>query len=457
MAWIRGPAIGRGASAIVSLATAADSGRLFAVKSADLHHSSSLQKEQLLLSRLNSPFIVQYLGFEITRESTSNLYNLFVEYVAGGTLSDEIDRRGGSLAEPAIRTYARQILRGLEYLHSNGLAHCDIKAENILVSEEGAKITDLGCARRVENGDVSTSAFSGTPAFMAPEVARGEEQGFAADVWALGCTMVEMATGSGPWPRAAEPVSVLYRIAFSPDSPECPVWFSDEAKDFLSKCLERDSKQRWTAKQLLQHPFLDYMKSNSPETDEFTRNSPTSVLDQAFWDSMEVPEARRSTIQFVSSPNSPPERLRRLIGDASESDPNFPNWNSDEDWITVRSKNTEETSSLSQENSGGNPENEASTSGDPSTDYSVRTISESESLSVSIDSVMKCGNVKDLELIEQQLLFQLIVSLITISRFLALQRKLRKVLFLFSLSFSFIPVQKWQCFDDIFRSCFAPN
>ncbi|XP_028117203.1 mitogen-activated protein kinase kinase kinase 17-like [Camellia sinensis] len=102
---------------------------------------------------------------------------------------------------------------------------------------EAHEIADLGCARLAKHG--GNTVFSGTSVFMAPEVVSGEEQGFPADSWALGCTVIEMATGSPPWPEVNDPVSALYRIGFSGDVPEFPRWFSKPAKDFLSKCLKR--------------------------------------------------------------------------------------------------------------------------------------------------------------------------------------------------------------------------
>nr|GEY88814.1 mitogen-activated protein kinase kinase kinase 18-like [Tanacetum cinerariifolium] len=73
------------------------------------------------------------------------------------------------------------------------------------------KIADFGCAKWVSEN----VPFSGTPMFMAPEVARGEEQGFAADIWALGCVLIEIATGGSPWTNVTDPVSILYKIAYS--------------------------------------------------------------------------------------------------------------------------------------------------------------------------------------------------------------------------------------------------
>ncbi|KAK6154437.1 hypothetical protein DH2020_008685 [Rehmannia glutinosa] len=267
MTWTRGPTIGRGSTAVVSVATAA-AGDLFA-----------------------------FLGSEITREKNNkHAYNLFLEYLPGGTLSDLIRKQGNSLDENAIRLHAYQILLGLNYLHFKGIVHCDIKGQNILIGEDGLKIADFGCAKWMESDGGAT--FSGTPAYMAPEVARGEEQSFAADVWALGCTVIEMATGSNPWPEMKDPATAIYRIAFSGDVPEIPSWFSDVAKDFVAKCLMRDPRERWTAGQLLQHPFFNSVDESFGENREFTRKSPTSVMDQGFWDDLE--ESGTGSIRFFS-------------------------------------------------------------------------------------------------------------------------------------------------------------
>eukprot|EP00261_Vitis_vinifera_P015907 XP_010644538.1 PREDICTED: mitogen-activated protein kinase kinase kinase 2 [Vitis vinifera] len=344
MDWTRGPTIGRGASATISLAIVSTSGELFAVKSTELSRSKLLQREQSFLSQLSSERIVKYLGSNTTCEGDTMLYNVFMEYVPGGALSDEIRRRGNRLDEDWIRLYTRQIVLGLEYLQFNGLVHCDIKSENVLIREDGAVIADLGCAKSV-HGNGGGSVFSGTPVFMAPEVARGEEQGFPADVWALGCTVIEMATGRNPWPEVDDPVSALYRIGFSGDVPEFPMWLSENGRDFLDKCLRRNPRERWTAKELLEHPFLE---PNSKQLKEFPVKSPTSVLDdQGFWDSLEAPVTPSVLMHIGSSSNSPAERIQRLNEGALSSGSNLPNWTWDEDWVTVRSNYIEESARFS--------------------------------------------------------------------------------------------------------------
>ncbi|CAL5342399.1 unnamed protein product [Camellia sinensis] len=333
MNWTRGHTIGRGSSATVSAATSPHSGNVFAVKSTELSQSQFLQREQKILSTLVSPHVVEYIGYDITKEKDKLVYNLHMEYVPGGTLSDAIRRHGGGgggrLDEAVIGNYTREILKGLEYIHSIGVAHCDVKSQNILVGESGAKLADFGCAKWLNPREDKAAPIGGTPMFMAPEVARGEEQGLSGDIWALGCTVIEMATGGrSPWTRVADPVSVLYRIGFSGEIPEFPDFLSSQAKDFLGKCLKRDPKERWTAKQLLNHTFLGESNSHTKQFVGFNSDSPTSILDHGVWNTVEESETLDS--------DSPAKRIGGLLLCSGVA-----NWRWDENWITIRSNNNE--------------------------------------------------------------------------------------------------------------------
>ncbi|CAN6987730.1 unnamed protein product [Brassica rapa subsp. trilocularis] len=333
--WTRGPVIGRGSTATVSTAIS-NSGEMFAVKSADFSSSAFLQKEQSILSTLSSPHIVKYIGSDVTREKEGLVYNLLMEYVSGGSLHDLIKNSGGKLPEPVIRSYTRQILRGLSFLHERGIVHCDLKSQNVLVEENGVvcKIADMGCAK-----PVLKSGFSGTPAFMAPEVARGEEQRFPADVWALGCTVIEMMTGSSPWQELNDVVAAMYKIGFSGESPEIPEFISEKGKDFLMNCLENDPKQRWTVEELLKHPFLD---DEDVESHLQSSSSPSTVLDQRFWNSCEASKSHLLSMDhedpfadYSGAWDSPADRMEQLAGDEFSS---VPDWDTvgDGEWIQVR-------------------------------------------------------------------------------------------------------------------------
>ncbi|KAL1216903.1 Mitogen-activated protein kinase kinase kinase 17 [Cardamine amara subsp. amara] len=336
--WIRGPIIGRGSTATVSLAIK-NSGEFFAVKSSEFASSVSLQREESILSNLSSPYIVKYIGSNLTTENDKLMYNFLMEYVSGGSIHDLIKNSGGKLPEPVIRSYTRQILKGLMYLHDQGIVHCDVKSHNVMIGGGIAKIVDLGCAKTVkENGSLE---FSGTPAFMSPEVARGEEQSFPADVWALGCTVIEMATGFSPWPELNDVVAAIYKIGFTGESPEIPMWLSDKGKDFLKNCFRKDPKQRCSVEELLQHPFLD---EEDDESHCLNSSSPSTVLDQGFWDLCETSKSRLIQADhedpFANSLNilcdfSPADRIKKLAGDENSGELELVTAEED-GWIEVR-------------------------------------------------------------------------------------------------------------------------
>ncbi|XP_078174964.1 mitogen-activated protein kinase kinase kinase 18-like [Carex rostrata] len=329
--WQRGPTIGHGSCATVYLATSSMSGDVFAVKSKEFSQAGDLQTEQSILCSLNSPHVVSCLGFDISSDASTKqlMYNLFLEYAPGGSLSDEIKRNGGWLIEDKIKSYTSEILHGLVYLHEQGVVHCDIKSQNVLIgSNSRAKVADFGCAKK---GFTSKKdQVRGTPIFMAPEVARGEEQGMPADIWALGCTVIEMAKGGSPWDDLSDPISAMHKIGFSEEVPTVPGWLTEEAKDFLSKCFERDCKERRSAKELLKHPFIT--SSVSKQSSVETWVSPTSNLDQRFWESFSSLEGDEEEDEERDANLS--ERIKSLIGEFNGE----PDWNcDDESWVTVRS------------------------------------------------------------------------------------------------------------------------
>jgi serine/threonine protein kinase len=165
---------------------------------------------------------------------------------------------------------------------------------------------------------------------MAPEVARGEEQGPAADVWALGCTVVEMATGRAPWNGMdGDALAAMHRIGYTDAVPEVPRWLSAEAKDFLAGCLSRKASHRCTAAQLLEHPFLaSAVLDNKLEDVKSKWVSPKSTLDAALWESESDNDEADDELS-----HSTDERIKELACPAWA----FPDWDSDEGWIDVLS------------------------------------------------------------------------------------------------------------------------
>ncbi|CAN6336929.1 unnamed protein product [Urochloa humidicola] len=337
--WTRVRTLGRGASgAEVFLAADESSGELFAVKAAPASAGAeTLRREQGVMAGLRSPHVVPCVG---GRAGIDGSYQLFLEYAPGGSLADAAARSaGGRLAERDVRAYAADVARGLAYVHAAGLVHGDVKPRNVVIGGDGrAKLADFGCARRAGSGSTEAPIIGGTPAFMAPEVARGEEQGPAADVWALGCTVIEMATGRAPWSGVVGDVLAAVRlIGYTDAAPEVPRWMSAEARDFVGRCLARRAGDRPTAAELLEHPFLASAGGGCEAAAAAAGKwvSPKSTLDAAFWESDSDDE------DHDMFSDSTAERIGALACPASA----LPDWDSDKGWIDVLSTETESSES----------------------------------------------------------------------------------------------------------------
>ncbi|KAK9159124.1 hypothetical protein Scep_005698 [Stephania cephalantha] len=277
--WVRGDFIGRGSFGEVSLAAGTSDGSVFAAKSINLaaaHPSqiSALENEIQILKSISSPFIVKYLGSDSTLEtSKGGLHrNLLMEYLPGGCVSDFAP----NLDDQIVRSYTLCLVSALQYLHSKGIVHCDVKGKNVFVSSTPgvAKLGDFGSAKRLAapiNGDYEKKLkMRGSPLWMAPEVVRQERQGPESDVWSLGCTVIEMVSGKPGWRDCG--VGAIYQIGFSDELPEFPDGLSELGRDFVDKCLRRDPGERWTSDQLLRHPFV------SGDCKIENESSPRSVL-----------------------------------------------------------------------------------------------------------------------------------------------------------------------------------
>ncbi|KAK9073917.1 hypothetical protein SSX86_006511 [Deinandra increscens subsp. villosa] len=261
--WDRGKMIGSGSFGVVHLAINKSNGSLFVVKSSDSHEGNqSIENEAKILEAIDSPHIVQCLGKHISFGENGHLkINLFIEYMAAGSLGDLMEKLGGKLGEQVIRVYTREILKGLKYLHDMGIVHGDIKSQNVLLGSRGnIKLADFGCATQPKpnKGPHGQRFLCGTPLWMAPEVLRNEGLDFSADIWSLGCTVIEMATNKSPWGElgVSNQMAAILKIASSNKRPTLPRDFSDDGIDFLRKCLVRTPEKRSTVGELLTHPFI---------------------------------------------------------------------------------------------------------------------------------------------------------------------------------------------------------
>ncbi|KAJ6806945.1 mitogen-activated protein kinase kinase kinase 3-like [Iris pallida] len=349
MAWLRGPTIGRGSSATVSLAVANDgTDRVFAAKSAPVSTSHSLWREESILDDLKQcPRIINCFGHDVD----GRFYNLFLEFFPRGSLHDSLRHSSGSFfPEPTARRYTRSVLKALQFVHARGYVHCDVKLRNILLCDDGdVKIADFGLARKAKGkeDEEDVCSISGTPMYMSPESVARREYEAPMDIWAVGCALAEMVSGRPPWQGrlgySDDVWALLMRIGFGDEDVEIPTKISEPGKDFLRRCLVRDPEKRWTADMLLNHPFLAEPEPEpepelEPELKDDDRccleewlRSPKSVLHSS---PSETSLCFSSSGSSEAGTSSPADRIRIL---ATGKQPDW--WrgsSSDENWISVR-------------------------------------------------------------------------------------------------------------------------
>ncbi|XP_048201538.1 mitogen-activated protein kinase kinase kinase 19 isoform X2 [Perognathus longimembris pacificus] len=264
--WTKGEILGKGAYGTVYCGLTSQ-GQLIAVKQVTLDTSDKLatekeyrklQEEVDLLKALKHVNIVAYLGTCLEENTVS----IFMEFVPGGSISSIINRFG-PLPEMVFCKYTKQILQGVAYLHENCVVHRDIKGNNVMLMPTGIiKLIDFGCAKRLAwaglNGTHSDmlKSMHGTPYWMAPEVINESGYGRKSDIWSIGCTVFEMATGKPPLASMDRMAAMFYIGAHRGLMPPLPDHFSQHAADFVRMCLTRDQHERPSALQLLKHSFL---------------------------------------------------------------------------------------------------------------------------------------------------------------------------------------------------------
>ncbi len=291
--WQQGQFIGGGTFGTVYLAVNLDSGGLMAVKEIRFQDISStpslyqqIKDEMEVMSMLSHPNIVEYYGIEVHRD---RVY-IFEEYCQGGSLAALLEH-GRIEDEAVIQIYTLQMLEGLIYLHSQGIIHRDIKPDNILLDHMGVlKYVDFGAAKILAKnsrtiqrsrktgglGNIGMMAageagkqggpagamasLQGTPMYMSPEVIKGNADvpQSAADIWSLGCVVLEFATGKRPWSNFDNEWAIMFHIGMAEQHPALPdpSQLSPLGIEFIRQCLTINPRQRPTAIQLKEDPWM---------------------------------------------------------------------------------------------------------------------------------------------------------------------------------------------------------
>lgn len=269
--WVQGARIGLGSFGTVYLGMDPITGELMAVKQVSLPDKQvesgrntlqqnmieALQHEMTLLKDLNHENIVRYLGTSMDE----SFLNIFLEYVPGGSVQSML-LSYGPFEEPLIRNFVRQVLIGLSYLHGKDIIHRDIKGANILIDIKGTvKISDFGISKKLtedNSGDDKRSrraSLQGSVYWMAPEVVKQTAYTKKADIWSVGCLIVEMFTGKHPFPEFSQ-MQAIFKIG-THITPQIPEWCTKEAKNFLRRTFELDYKKRPDSVDMLNEPFMN--------------------------------------------------------------------------------------------------------------------------------------------------------------------------------------------------------
>ncbi|MFF8401796.1 PQQ-binding-like beta-propeller repeat protein [Streptomyces sp. NPDC015684] len=231
------------------------------------------------------------------------------EYVLGPPL-DEAVRTAGPLPETTVRVLGAALCGALGRLHGSEVVHRDLKPSNILVTAYGPKVIDFGIARAVGDDRLtSVGAAVGTPAFMSPEQASGEDPTWPSDVFALAGVLVFAATGRAPFGQG-QPADLLYRVRYGePDLNGVP----DALVPTLRRCLDKNPFRR---------PSTSELAAELHDGEgEFAEHLPDSVLQEIARRATEVwqivpqrlAEPRRPDAESTVVAAAPPARRRLLL------------------------------------------------------------------------------------------------------------------------------------------------
>ncbi|CAH2054189.1 unnamed protein product [Thlaspi arvense] len=223
-----------------------ENGAVYALKIMDKkfitkeNKTSYVKLERIVLDQLEHPGVVKLF---FTFQDTFSLY-MALESCEGGELFDQITRKG-RLSEDEARFYSAEVVDALEYIHNMGLIHRDIKPENLLLTSDGhIKIADFGSVKPMQDSQITVlpnaasddkaCTFVGTAAYVPPEVLNSSPATFGNDLWALGCTLYQMLSGTSPFKDASE--WLIFQRIIARDI-KFPNHFSEAARDLIDRLL----------------------------------------------------------------------------------------------------------------------------------------------------------------------------------------------------------------------------
>ncbi|XP_050094314.1 calcium/calmodulin-dependent protein kinase type II subunit beta isoform X2 [Anopheles aquasalis] len=223
----------------------------------------NIEREVHMMNVLHHAKIAQlYAAFEFDRT-----FCVMMELVEGGELFDRVLDEKFILTERACSIFMRQICDAVAYIHGNNIIHLDMKPENILCLTESGnriKIIDFGLAREYDP-DNKLQVLFGTPEFVAPEVVNFEAISFATDMWSVGVIAYVLVSGLSPF-AGEDDIQTMGNITIGRYDflDEAFDNVSEEAIDFINRCLVKEQKERLTAEDALKHKWIKRKPQYTP-------------------------------------------------------------------------------------------------------------------------------------------------------------------------------------------------
>lgn len=254
--------LGAGGMGVVYLGRS-EAGALAAVKviraesATDDEFRARFAREAQLAARVESPWVVPVLGADAAAHEPW----LATAFVPGPSLGEAVAEHG-PLPPSALRVLGALLGEALAAVHEAGLVHRDVKPGNVLLAVNGPRLIDFGIARAADDTAITASGLViGTPGFLSPEQARGEQAGPAGDVFALGCVLAYAATGRPPF-GTGTPDALLYRTVH--DEPDLD-GVTGELREVIDACLAKDPQARPTPQELQRRLSEDGPEDAAPE------------------------------------------------------------------------------------------------------------------------------------------------------------------------------------------------
>lgn len=256
--------LGNGVSGQVYKAKHVSADKLFAMKIIPFKNDQALKNlievEVKTLHQCKCDCIIKCYASYLMNSSV----HILLEFMDKGTLSD-ITKKVKKIPEGILGLMTVQIVTGLNYLHKNKIIHRDIKPSNILVNSKGqVKISDFGVSGYLKDTTDERHTMLGTYMYMAPERINQLAYTSKSDIWSLGMSLVECATGMNPlmYNNKNKNISInnyweLVSVLDSTDNhPKLSIFeFSEDFSNFIDCCLIKNTELRYSAEALLEHKF----------------------------------------------------------------------------------------------------------------------------------------------------------------------------------------------------------